>query len=577
MRLKVSLFILCVVLLAFDGLAQHILHIQAATPREAAILSRYAYQSAQPSAVDARRALQEVMEALYENGYLLAHAQTFRVEGDTSKAVLAVGQPFSWAVLGPGNVEPSWLSRTAFREKDFIQRPFKQAEVAKLMQQLVIQAENRGYPFAALRLDSVRLDSADNTALHASLNIDKGPFISFDTVVVRGNARLSASYLSAHLGIKPGQPYSRQTLETVAGRLQQLPFVRLEAAPTVSYQNRQATIYVKLAQKRANRLDGIIGLLPNPQEAGRFLFTGQFDLLLQNPFGGGKQIGLQWQRFSPGSQNLETFYRHPYLFGAPLSFELGFGLLKESEAFVNRQLRAGVQLKQGAYNTLRLGVEHKDSRLLAQAASGEHAGFSLAQYGIGFNRQRINDPFAPQKGYELSLDFSGGQKKVHSLPLGGADSTAQSLSAAAMQYRASGHFRYYWPLFSRLVWAHGLEGGLISDKQLFQNDLYRLGGLNSLRGFREKNFFVSDFVLSRLELRYLAGSETYFFLFYDQAWMAQRAGNLHVSDWPMGFGAGLNLGTNSGTFNFVYGLGKSDTQPIGLSSAQVHFGYINRF
>ncbi len=565
---------LLAIVLAHAGVAQHTLYVQAANSGEAKVLNSFSYQKKQPSPEAAKRALQEMMKTLYRSGYLLAHAKTFQVEHDTSKVVLAVGQPFSLAVLGAGNVEPSWLNQTSFREKDFICRPFRHAEVARIMEQLVRRAENSGYPFASVRLDSVRLDSA---SLQARLYMEKGPLILFDTIVVRGNARLSAGFLSTHLGIKAGQPYNQQTVEAVAGRLQQLPFVKSEAAPTVSFQNRQATIYVNLAQRRANRLDGVVGLLPNPGEAGRFLFTGQLDLLLQNPFGGGKQMALQWQRFSPGSQSLEISYRHPYLFGAPLSLELGFGLLKESEAFVNRQLQAAVQLKQGAYNTLQLGIEHKDSRLLGQAAAGEHGSFSLAQYGIGLNRQRINDPFLPQKGYEVSIALSGGKKKVRSLPSGVADSTIESNPAAAMQYRASGTFRYFWPLFNRLVWAHGFQGGFISDKHLFQNDLYRLGGLNSLRGFREKNFFVSDFVLSRLELRYLAASETYFFLFYDQAWMAQRVGNLHVSDWPLGFGAGLNLGTNSGTFNFVYGLGRSDTQPIGLSGSQVHFGYVNRF
>lgn len=573
MRLKLNLLVLSVFFLSLEGLAQHALNIQASTPEEKKILNTLEYQSALPSAEAAGKELQTVLKALYREGYLLAHIQSLQVASDSSNVLLALNQPFSWAVLEQGNVPPSWLSRTAFREQDFRQRPFRHAEVATVMQELIMQAENRGYPFATARLDSLKLDS---TTLHAELNLKKGPLILFDTLVVRGNARISPRFLSAHLGIKAGAPFRQQTLEGAAERLQQLPFAGIQGAPTVSFQNRQATVYVNLAEKRANRLDGIIGLLPNPQEPGRFLFTGQFDLLLQNPFGTGKQIALQWQRFSAASQNLDVLYRHPYLLGTPLSFELGFGLLKETEAFLNREFRAELQLKQGAYNTLRLGVNQKDSRLLEEAAAGDHASFRLEQYGIGFSRQRLNSLLMPRRGYELSVDVSGGRKKVRSLPAG-ADSVSQQIPVSGPQYRASAVFNYYVPLRGRLVFAHGLEGGLLSDNQLFLNDSYRLGGLASLRGFREKNFFVSDFALSRLELRYLSGNETYLFMFYDQAWMAQRVGNLHVFDWPLGVGAGLSLGTNSGTFNFVYALGQSDNQPLGLASSQVHFGYINRF
>lgn len=572
MRLKVSLFLFCLGLLSFPGAAQHSLQLQALAPGEQPLLDGLPYQSRQLSEEAARQELKKVVNLLHEQGYLLAHVKRVQVAADTSRALLEVGQPVSWALLNRGNVEQQWLNKTLFREKGFRGRPFYYLQLARLMGQLLAEAENRGYPFAAVWLDSLQLDREQ---LRASLHMDKGPFIIFDTLEVSGSARLSARYLSVHLGMKPGEPYNQQRLEEAAGRLRQLPFVRLEGASAVSFQNKQARVKVGLAEKRANRLDGVIGLLPDPQQAGSFLFTGQFDLLLQNPFGTGKKIALQWQRLSPGSQNLEAAYRHPYLLGTPLGLALEFGLLKEADAFVNRQFMAEAQLQQGAYNTLRLRVEQKDSRLLAEAAAGSHAGFRLEQYGIGFDRQQLDDPFMPRQGYEVSLNLSGGKKKVRSLPPG--DSVRAQLPPAGMQYRVSVRARYYRPLGRRWVWAQGLEGGLLSDAHLFQNDLYRLGGLASLRGFREKHFFVSDYVLSRTELRYLAGSETYFFLFYDQAWMAQRAGNLHLKDWPLGLGAGLSLRTTSGTFNFVYGMGKSDTQPLKLSGSQVHFGYLNHF
>lgn len=573
MRLKVSLFLFFFGLVSFRSLAQHSLQLQALVPGEQQMLDRLPYQSEQLSKETARQELKKIVSLLHRQGYLLAHAKSVQVAADTSRAILVVGQPVSWALLEKGNVEQAWLNNTLFREKSFRGRPFRYPQLAQLMGQLLSEAENRGHPFAAVWLDSLQLNSGK---LHARLHMDKGPLIIFDTLEVRGNARLSAKYLSALLDIKPGEPYNQQRLEAAAGRLRQLSFVRLEEAPVVSFQNKQATVKVGLAEKRANRLDGIVGLLPDPQQAGRFLFTGQFDLLLQNPFGTGKRIALQWQRLSPGSQNLEAGYRHPYLFGTPLGLAVGFGLLKEADAFVNRQFMAEARLQQGPYNTLRLRMEQKDSRLLAAAAAGMHAGFRLEQYGIGFDRQQLNDPFLPRQGYEFNLNLSGGKKKVRTLPQQG-DSVQAQLPLGSMQYRASVTFRYFWPLGRRWVWAHALDGGLLSDEHLFQNDLYRLGGLASLRGFREKNFFVSDYVLSRWELRYLAGSETYFFLFYDQAWMAQRAGNLHVKDWPLGLGSGLSLRTTSGTFNFVYGMGKSDTQSLKLSGSQVHFGYLNQF
>jgi hypothetical protein len=50
-----------------------------------------------------------------------------------------------------------------------------------------------------------------------------------------------------------------------------------------------------------------------------------------------------------------------------------------------------------------------------------------------------------------------------------------------------------------------------------------------------------------------------------------------VIDRPVSFGAGLNLETGSGLFRFIYGVGKSNLQPLQFSYSRIHFGYLARF
>jgi translocation and assembly module TamA len=46
--------------------------------------------------------------------------------------------------------------------------------------------------------------------------------------------------------------------------------------------------------------------------------------------------------------------------------------------------------------------------------------------------------------------------------------------------------------------------------------LYRIGGLNTLRGFTEKSFYASSFAIANLELRAYLSQDTFFMIFYDQ-------------------------------------------------------------
>ena len=573
MMLKTSVFCLLLVLISFSVVAQHCLLVKTETEEGQKVLADFTYKSRLPDSAAARQQLQKLTRGLQENGYLLAAVKGLNVTPDTTRALLEVGEQFQLARLSAVGIDKNWLNRTSWRQKSYLDKPFRYQQVARLMKQLVEQAENSGYPFAAVKLDSVKLE---NTLLVAKLQMEQGPYIIFDTIVVSGSAKVSPEFLAAHLGIRHGQPYSQEKVREVEGLLRSLPYLRVRETPKVSFQNRQGTLYLDLEQKKSNVIDGVVGILPDPGEGGKLMFTGQFDLLLQNPFGTGKRVELHWQRLNPLSQNLEVGYYHPYLFKSVVSLEAGFSLLKEEENFVNRQLKGELQMRQGANNTIRVLAQQKDSRLLAAAQDASFASFRLAQFGFGFNRQRLNDPLVPQRGYQLSIGFTGGRKNIRSLAVQ-TDSLAQSLPGPGMQYRATGRLQYYQPLGPQLIWAHAVEAGFLADDRLYLNDMYRLGGLSSLRGFREKSFFASDYLLSRMELRYLAGSDTYLFMFYDQSRMVQKQGNLHVTDWPLGCGAGLSLGTSSGTFNFVYGLGRSRTQPISFTHSQVHFGYVNRF
>lgn len=575
MPLRVSLFVLCCCVSLLQVAAQHSLQLKVPAEAGSQLPENYSYNS-QPQGREAAEAeIKRLLSVLKADGFLLADTVSVYRGADSTIVLLEVGDRFRWARLHPGNVEQELLRQTLYRRKLFDNRPFHYAQVARLLEQLLRLSENKGYPFAAIRLDSIALTGS---VLEAGLALDKGPYIVFDTLVQDNKQLLKPGFLSAHSDIRPGEPYSQKKLEQLTNRLRQLPYIKLQDVPYVSFQNNQAALHLELEAEQANRIDGIIGLVPDEQQAGRYFLTGQFDLLLQNPFGTGKRIALHWQRLNIASQSLEVGYYHPYVLRSPVSMELGFELLKEAEAFVNRQLSLRAQLQQGPYNTVSFLLLQKDARLLGESAGMDYAGFQLQQYGIGFSRSRLDNLQLPRKGYRFSAEATAGRRKIRSFPVGvEEDSLSAQVGDVEMRYGILARFAYYQPLGRRWVLAHELQTGLMADEQIYLNDLYRLGGLSSLRGFREKSFFASDYALSRLELRWLAGTGTWFFGFYDQAWMRYSSGNLHIKDWPSGLGAGLNLGTKAGTFNFIYGLGKMQGQPFGFAHSQVHFGYINRF
>ena len=60
----------------------------------------------------------------------------------------------------------------------------------------------------------------------------------------------------------------------------------------------------------------------------------------------------------------------------------------------------------------------------------------------------------------------------------------------------------YLPVSGRLVLNLGSIGAY-HNPEAFTNELFRIGGLRSLRGFDEESIFASAFVIGKTELRYL--------------------------------------------------------------------------
>ena len=118
----------------------------------------------------------------------------------------------------------------------------------------------------------------------------------------------------------------------------------------------------------------------------------------------------------------------------------------------------------------------------------------------------------------------------------------------------------------------------IESKNLFLNELLRVGGLQNLRGFDPNSFFVSRYGLLGAEWRFYFEERSYLMAFAEQAavWAHTRRNEPYL-DLPTSAGAGISFATKTGVFYFVYAMGNSKTQPISVINSKIHFGLISQF
>lgn len=531
-------------------------------------LPRAAYDS-----LEILRVSRDLVAALHDDGYLLASIDRVTIHKQTAEVFVKVGERYHWAHLSPGNVDEAALSYIGYRERFYRQKPFQYKAVSQLLKTIIVHSENNGYPFASVRLDSVFIRE-DVRTISAKLHYQKGPFITFDTVRVHGENNTQPLFLSRYLRIKPGEPFDERKVAQAAGKLGRLPFIRVNAAPYTSFQLRQGTTHLSLSEVKSNHIDGVIGLSPNEASGGGFLLTGQFDLLLQNLFGTGKRIGIKWQRPQVRSQMLDMQYGHPNLLGTPVHVDAKFFLLKEDTLFLNRSFALEASVLWGEYSRVKLLSEIKAARVVGSTFAsdtgplGDYADFNLNLYGVGYDWMKLDSPTLPTRGLAFNVQGAVGNKRIK------GDSASENMEL--VQYALEGEAQYYVPISRRFVMKTRLQAGVLVSDKLLVNDLYRIGGLNSLRGFVENEFYAAGFAIGTIEGQWFLDRESYMFLFYDQGY-GRFGADRATKDFPAGIGGGITFSTDAGSFTFAYALGRTAAQSFDFNFSKVHFGYITRF
>jgi len=512
-------------------------------------------------------------------GFLLAlYGETTLINDSTSKKKIYLGQQFQWASLDKGTIPESILSRAGFREKFYNGSVFKLQQISNLYEKVLQISQNSGYPFASIGLDSVKIA---NNSIKASLNYESGPIITFDSLQITANADIKRRWIESYLGIIPGEIFSQKKVDKIEERIEQLTFVRLKEVPQIKFRNSKAEVVLTLEKIKSNSIDGIVGFLPNEKADGSLLITGQLDLNLNNLFNSGKKLSVQWQSLKPRSQLLNLNYLHRNFLRTPLDVRGNFYLLKEDSIFINRKGGVSLQYQTGP-QTISFFTSLESSRRLGTSMQEtieedkEVFDFNINYYGATYALEKIRNRQKVPIGYTMSSAVAIGNKSIRNLnvlPLAVQEVTQES----STQYKLEANISGSLPIARNLALYTRISGGKLINDQLFLNDLFRIGGLQSLRGFNENFFFASEYVVSTVELRLYYESDAYLFGFFDQSYLYYSLAESNFEDYPLGVGVGINLLTNAGKLNLAFALGKSDQQSLSLSLSKFHFGYIAEF
>lgn len=504
------------------------------------------------NAGEAGKIARRLLNQLRLSGYFEAHTDTSMVDEQSLDVLIEPGPRYEWERLRLSNFPH--LSSANPGRPNIISGGFDYKTVASLADAAIRHGETNGYPFASLYFDSAKIEE---NRITATMVYSEGPYIVFDSLRVTG-AEVRSAYLATYLDIMPGSPFDQGLIDQIEKKLSALPYLRL-VRRELSFQNLEATISLEVEPVQANRFEGVAGMAPD-NDSGGVLLTGQLDLLLHNLFKSGKSFALQWCRLRPASQRLDVRYSHPRLLSSKLDAAFFMNLLKEDSSFLNRRLGFSLGYNLNARSTLSFLSEQRFSSAISPEKTGEFPDMKWFSGGASFGFNSLDDLFFPAKGHRFTIKGLIGNKSFN-------DPVHESLNG--LQYTLESESEWYIQAVRKWSLVHKTRGGYVAGKGVFPGDLFRIGGMNDLRGFGENEFPAELFLASILEIRYLLDRNSFLTTFYDQG-LTVLSGD---KNYPAGIGAGISLKVKSGLLNLAYAIGTQKGQPFNLNSSKIHFGF----
>ena len=527
--------------------------------------SRYMKPKQLKNSEELRPFLRNYRLKLIDDGFFLVSTKITKQDKNSADISVDFDKKFERIQLKINSEQKRIFKKTGITSKinrDFI--ALRPSELKQLLSKILNYYLNNGFPFAEVGFQNGELE---DDQLTCELEIKTGELFRWKSINLKGNVDISLRSLQTITGVIIDEPFSEEILSLVDKRLEQTIYFKKSKASELLFTEEGVELFVYLESQKVSSIQGAVGLQPNPvtQRVG---LTGDIQVKLLNAFNKGENLDLNWRSIQPQTQALNLKLVYPYLFQTPFGIDARFNLFKRDSSFLDVKTNLGIQYQLTDGSLLKAFYQLSSSDLLYGASNSIFSKLSKVRsnsYGLSFFRRKLDYIPNPMKGNSLLVEVAVGSRKTI------LDSVKNSLMG-----RINLQYQQYFQLYGRNVLKLAANFESYYAPEIFQNELYRFGGINSFRGFNEEELFASTKFITTLEYRFIVDRNSNAFLFYDQAFYENNALN-YLKDHPFGVGAGFSFGTKLGIFTISYALGKQLSNNLDFRSGKIHFGYTAYF
>ena len=527
------------------------LEINSNKTTENIFLSKMNYKTKHTDSLALYIELNRVQKHLKMNGYFLSRIDSVSKKGEKYIAYLNLDKKVDSVLLKHKSIGNQILQKYNFKN-NYIKIPINQLE--EILNDISTFQELKGNAFSKIKLKKIRIDKK---TLYAEIDLTTSKKRKIDKVIIKGYENFPETFIKNYLNINFKTTFNKKKLMEISKLSKGLDFVSETKPPETLFTKDSTLIYIYLKKIKGSSFDGLINF--TSQENGKLQFNGHLDLKLKNILNKGEQLNLFWNSFGNEKQEFSISVKTPYIYNSKLSPEFTFSIYKQDSTFLNTKLNTLLKYQIKNNSNLFVSFNSENSENLTNASLDNINTFQNYFLGFGYEYKVPKNDIFGNNTFYLNINPSFGKRKT-------IDNTSQQIKIATT-------LAYLLDLNRKNSLYFRNKTALLNSTNYFDNELFRIGGNKSIRGFNEQSIFVKNYLLQNIEFRYQTSKSSYMYTITDLALITAT----NSKEKLYSFGLGYLFNSNNSQINISTAVGTNTKNPIDFKNTQFFVNWVNFF
>lgn len=518
---------------------------------------------------NARLVIEEInisRKKLKETGYINNQILEKKKENDTSYiAKISLEKQIKKVHIYIGVKNNSILANYFDTKQDSIKLSYPQTE--PFLKNTLQNLETNGYAFAKIKLINIQ---QKNHNLYADLSISTDRKRNLNAIGIKYSNQQHKKLFPKGAEKQILKKYkntifNQKTIKLLHEDFGKFGFINQIKYPEILFTKDTTKAYIYLEKRKANNFDGYLGF--NSTENKKIQFNGYLDLTLVNALRNGEELSINWKNDGNNQKLFNANLNIPYLFNSPIAIKAKINIFKQDSTFQNTKtaLQLGYFIN---YNKrIYLGYETTESSDIQNLNSQNLTDYKNTFYTTAVELKKNNSKnklFAIKSFLNLTI---------------GTGNRSTIANSSQKQNFANFNIMNDFYINEKNIINIKNQNYIIKSKNYITNELYRFGGINSIRGFSENSLQANMMIALITEYRYLISPDLYLnsildYCYYEDPTISSLE---KKHDRLVGIGLGLGVQTNNGLLKFAITNGKTKSEEIKFYNTNITISYNVKF